>query len=200
MVVPINHIQATKYQRGALLIEILVVIVIVVVGLMGLMQMQSRLQKSEMESYQRTQAMILLNDMASRISINRGLAASYITTDPTSDYLGSGMTCPTATSDLIAIDNKEWCEAMQGAAELQSTSRVGAMIGGRGCIEALGPQRYMVSVVWQGTTPIAAPPAAVSCGKSSPNPYDGPTDSECQNDLCRRYVTTIVHIPSLSIP
>ncbi len=66
-----------RSQGGALLIEILITIVIVIIGTLGLMQMQGRLQKSEMEAYQRTQAMILLNDMASRIAANRQSIASY---------------------------------------------------------------------------------------------------------------------------
>lgn len=41
-------------QGGGLMIEVLVTIAIVVIGLWGLMDVQSRLQRSEMESYQRT--------------------------------------------------------------------------------------------------------------------------------------------------
>ena len=53
-------------QGGALMIEVLVTIVIVVIGALGLMRIQSQLQQSEMEAYQRTQAVILLNDMAAK--------------------------------------------------------------------------------------------------------------------------------------
>jgi type IV pilus assembly protein PilV len=189
-------------QRGALMIEVLVTIAILAIGLTGLMQMQSRLQKSEMESYQRTQALMLVNDMASRISTNRADAASYVIGDPTDPTSIGDVTidCPTAdpTSDTVQeVDRAEWCNALKGASERQGTSNVGALIGGRGCVYELADAdgvEYMVSVVWQGLTPISAP--SVICGKEPTNPYDR-VGSECVNDLCRRAVTTIVRLVTL---
>lgn len=186
---PINM----RIQRGTSLIEVLVTLVILAFGLLGLAGLQSRLQVSEMEAYQRTQALILLNDMASRISINRSNAATYVT--GTSTPLGvSTSTCPTTTSTVQQVDAGQWCEALKGAAETSGGSKVGAMVGGRGCIESLGSGQYLVTVAWQGLTPLSAPPASVACGKDS---YDGATGS-CTSDLCRRTVTTIVRIATLS--
>lgn len=183
-------------QRGSSLIEVLVTLVIVAFGLLGIVGMQARLQVSEMEAYQRSQALLLLNDMANRIAINRHLASSYLTA--TTSPLGAGMTCPTATTTTVQRDLREWCNALQGAAETTgsgaSTARVGAMVGGRGCVETSGAD-YLVTVVWQGLTPIAAPPASVACGAGS---YNGATGSSCVNDLCRRSVTTVVRIANLS--
>jgi type IV pilus assembly protein PilV len=70
-----------RSQGGALMMEVLITIAVVSIGTLGLIDMQARLQKSEMESYQRTQAVMLLNDMTSRISANRGNALSYVTAD-----------------------------------------------------------------------------------------------------------------------
>ncbi len=195
-----NDVSSTQSQRGALMIEVLVTIAILAIGLMGLLQMQTRLQKSEVESYQRTQAIILLNDMASRITTNRRAAATYETPNPAADFLGAGMTCPVANTTLQHRDTAEWCNALQGAAEQTTTnSKVGSMIGGRGCIEDIGsvsaPQ-YLLTVVWQGLTPIATPPATIACGKQATNIYDD-ADTDCINDLCRRYVSTIVRIATL---
>lgn len=176
------------------MIEVLVTIVILVIGLLGLAGLQSRLQVSELESYQRAQALILLNDMASRITSNRTNAANYVTGADTP--FGADMTCPTASSTRQEIDASEWCNALQGAAETSSASTaVGAMVGGRGCVEDLGSGQYLITVAWQGLSPISAPPASVACGQ---NLYDGPADSSCINDLCRRVVTTIVRIATLS--
>lgn len=181
-------------QRGALMIEVLVTIVILIIGLLGLMQMQSRLQKSEVESYQRTQALMLAKDMANRISMNRADAASYQIGDPNTPTSIGGSTCPTATGTLQERDRNEWCEALQGAAEVQAGSNVGALINGRGCVYSLdGGREYLVTVVWQGLTPIAAP--GVICGKETPNPYDGGTN--CIDDLCRRAVSTVVRMGTL---
>jgi len=195
----LQQIAPYRSQGGALLIEILVTIIIVVIGAMGLMQMQGRLQKSEVESYQRTQAMILLSDMASRVSANRSDAASYVTTDLDPAFLGGLSTeldCSTldnGTPTLQDNDFAQWCDSMQGAAETQGASSVGAMVGGRGCVQPFGTDQYMVTVVWQGLTPISAPPANITCGAGLYNL--GPP--ACQNDLCRRYVTTLVSLARL---
>lgn len=179
-------------QRGVSLIEVMVTILILSIGLLGVAGLQSRLQMSEMEAYQRSQALLLLNDMASRIATNRNRAADYVTTS--ANPLGVGMTCPTASSTRQEIDRAEWCQSLQGAAESVGTSKLGAMIGGRGCVESLGSGEYLITVAWQGMGPISAPPASVACGV---NQYDGGTDSACTNDLCRRVATTIVRIADL---
>lgn len=174
-------------QRGTTMIEVLVTIVILTFGLLGLAGLQARLQVSEMESYQRAQALILLEDMANRIATNRSAAASYVM----SSAFGTGMSCPTDISTLHNVDVKEWCNALQGAAETSGSSKVGAMIGARGCVETTVANQYLVTVAWQGLAPISAPPASVACGKDA---YDG---GACTNDLCRRAVTTTVRIGTL---
>lgn len=180
------------------MIEVLVTLVIVAFGLLGLAGLQTRLQSSEMESYQRSQALLLLNDMANRISTNRNNDSldSYIAGAPVTSPLGAGMTCPTATGTLAQRDLLEWCMALQGAGETVGTGgnkiNLGAMIGGRGCVERVGSD-YLVTVAWQGLTPISAPPASVACGKDS---YDASSGS-CVGDRCRRAVTTLVRIAAL---
>lgn len=191
---PTNFLQA---QRGALMIEVLVTIVILAIGLLGLMQTQARLQKSEMESYQRTQALILLNDMSSRMETNRSDVASYATELV---YLPATAGCPAVGATLQTADTREWCLALQGAAETVAGASVGAMVGARGCVEELiADTEYMVTVVWQGLAPISPPPDSVACGK---NLYDIPAGSECADnpDSCRRYVTTLVRLASLEPP
>jgi type IV pilus assembly protein PilV len=181
-------------RRGAGLIEVLVTIVVVAFGLLGLAGLQQRMQLSEMESYQRVQALVLLNDMASRIEVNRGRAAEYLTT---SGPLGAGMTCPTEPATQPEIDAAEWCHTLQGAAEISSTGdNTGAMLGGRGCVESLPDDEYMITVAWQGLSPVSAPPPSVACGRGE---YDE-EGSTCIHDRCRRVVTTIVRIASLSGP
>lgn len=178
-------------QQGVGLIEVLVTIVILAVGLLGVVGLQSRLQTSEMESYQRAQALLLLEDMASRIATNRNAAANYVT--GTTTPLGVGMTCSSiGTATRQQIDSTQWCNALQGAAETFSGSRLGAMIGGRGCVESLGSGQYLVTVAWQGLMPLVAPPATVACGVDE---YDG--GSSCTDDLCRRAITTIVRVANL---
>jgi len=184
-----------RSQRGLTLIEVLVTIVILAVGLLGIAGLQSRLQVSEMEAYQRAQALLLLNDMANRLASNRNDVLAYVT--GTDNPLGAEMTCPTDTSSRQAIDALEWCQSLQGAGEkLADATNVGTLVGGRGCVEEspVGSGQFLITVAWQGLTPLSAPPAGVACGADE---YDGAADSACVDDLCRRVVTTVVRVATL---
>ena len=179
-------------QSGVTMIEVLVTVVILALGLLGLAGLQVRLQTSEMESYQRAQALILLEDMASRISSNRAAAASYVT----DGGVGYGDSCPAVGSTQQQRDISEWCQLLQGASESSGGVSVGAMVGGKGCIEQLNAEEYMLTVAWQGFVPTLAPPGSVSCGEGE---YDAAGDAaNCKDDLCRRVITTIVRIADLS--
>ena len=170
-------------QRGVTMIEVLVTIVIVTIGLLGLAGLQARIQAAELESYQRVQALILLQDMVDRIKANRDQAVSYVTTG-----VGTGGT-PIVLSTCTAMtgyqrDLCEWTAALQGASETAGSARVGAMIGARGCISnpvTTMPYEFVISVAWQGITPTSIPTAS-TCGQGS---YG-------TNDALRRVVTSRV--------
>lgn len=178
-------------QHGGALLEVLVTIVILAVGLLGLAGLQLRLQQTEMDSYQRAQALVLLNDMVSRLSANRSDAQNYVT----SNAVGVGMSCPVSNATQQGRDISEWCNLLQGASEQIGTSNVGVMLGGRGCIESIAPNTYMVTVAWQGLTAISAPPNSVGCGKDLYN--SSAAGDKCVNDLCRMVVTRLVRIAQL---
>lgn len=154
---------SVRGNKGFSLIEVLVTILILMIGLLGLAGLQSRALTSQMEAYQRSQALILLKDMADRINANRSNAASYVTA------LGTGAACPAAGGTVASVDLNEWCDALLGAAEVQGGANVGAMIGARGCIyqtvaPASGvPGEYLVAVAWQGFNSTATP--AIDCGE-----------------------------------
>ncbi len=180
-----------RAMRGTSMIEVLVTLVIVAIGLLGLAGLQSRLQVSEMEAYQRAQALILLNDMASRLAANRNIAITY---DTDGAAVGVGMDCAElGNGTWQQRDMTAWCNALQGAAETMGGGNVGAMVGGRGCIDDLGDGRsFLVTVAWQGLTPVSAP--TPTCGQNQYNT----DDTACVNDLCRRAITTIVRIGNLT--
>lgn len=133
-----------KQARGTTLIEVLVTFVIVAVGLLGAVGLQARLQMSDMDTYQRAQALILLNDMTSRLSTNRKNADDYIT--GAANPIGIGIECGEDASTLQKSDTREWCDALQGAAEISGDDKVGAMIGGRGCIESPVAGEYIMAL------------------------------------------------------
>ena len=182
------------FQNGTSLLEVLVTVVVISSGLLGLAGLQTRLQVSQVESYQRSQALILVQDMANRIQTNRGVAVSYVTgaNNPLGANLANGPAI-NAGSTQQEIDASQWCAALQGAGELFGGARSGALIGGRGCIEQIGVDQYLVTVSWQGLAPLGAPPVGVACGANAYN--DG---NACVNDLCRRAVTTIIQIADLN--
>ncbi len=179
-------------QRGITLVEVLVTMVILAIGLLGLAGLQARLQILQSEAYQRAQALMLLKDMAGRIANNRNDADDYVT-GPGAP-VGVGGACPGPGATRQEADVAEWCGLLQGASEETSGgTRVGSMVGGRGCVEDLGNGQYLITVAWQGLAPISAPPAGVACGAGQ---YNGGT--VCVNDLCRRVVTSIVQIANLT--
>lgn len=173
-------------EAGATLIEVLVAIVIVVIGLLGLAGLQARISLSEMESFQRTQAIVLMQDMADRIRVNRKNAMSYVTGAP----LGTGN--PPADCGLLHGADRDLCEwnnALLGAAESTGGNKVGAMIDARGCIQntvATMPQQFVISVTWQGLNPTIAPAASLNCAQGL---YG--------NDKQRRIMTTTVTMACL---
>lgn len=164
-----------KKNIGFSLVEVLVTIVILMIGLLGLAGLQGRALTSQLESYQRSQALVLLKDMENRINANRKDAASYMTATP----LGVGSACPAAASSVVSVDKNEWCNALLGAAEVQSgVSSAGTMIGARGCVyQIMAPvsgvaAEYLAVVSWQGLNSTKAPDSATAtsagnCGKDS---------------------------------
>lgn len=189
--------RSVSHQYGFSMMEVLVSIVIVSIGLLGLASLQSRMQMTNMEAYQRSQAILLLQDMANRINANRANVSSYASQSvgTNASYSHTGCTTSIATQDLC-----DWDSSLLGAAEVDSSNnKVGVMIGARGCTSAVttdattGYQQIMLTVAWQGLGPTKAPPNTVTCGQGQYN-----TGTGCVNDLCRRVLTTTVTIAKLS--
>ena len=164
-----------KNQTGMMLIEALVSLVIAAIALLGTVTLMAKSTRSEMESYQRVQALTLVQDMVSRINANRQVAACYSngatglsTTSAPLPACATGAPTPTANQAATAnADLAAWKNALLGSSEVSGGSKVGAMIGAVGCITQTDPtnQIYRVSVAWQGLMPTAKP--GLTCGKDS---------------------------------
>lgn len=165
-----------RSDGGFGLIEALVTLIVLLLGLLGLVTLMLASQRAESESYQRAQALILLQDMVERINANRSAASCYaITTDTANGvpYLGTGAgtlpACSLGTVQAYTLANNDlatWNNLLAGAAEASGTSNVGAMTGARGCISFNAvSSTYLVSVAWQGKNKTAAPVAGLPCGK-----------------------------------
>lgn len=179
-------------QSGASLIEVLISLFILMVGLLGLTGLMVQSQNSQMESYQRVQALSLAQDMAARINANSTAAYCYkalLETSPLSGFVGTGdgataatlpAVCPAppvtvpvtpAASALqqakVVKDIAEWRAMLLGAAEKDSGgTQVGAVLGARGCVTLVAGQttEYQIGVAWQGGSATYAPPAGLTCG------------------------------------
>lgn len=187
-------------QQGFSMIEVLVTLIITLIGLLGLAGIMVQAHISELESYQRAQALILMQNMLDSISINRTVVTCYAKTAASgTPYFGSDGTADTtcgagspnqqarATADMAA-----WVNALNGSSETLSGASVGSIIGGRGCIvlEDAVNQIYRVSVAWQGKNQTISPTTLNALYTCAANKYG--------DDRNRRLVTATIRIGKLS--
>jgi len=165
----------TSPQGGFTLIEVLVALLVLTVGLLGLVGVQVVAQNAELESYQRAQAMVLMNDIVDRINANRKAAACYAITTSASagtPYLGAtgagqyntgSFSCPSLATNPTAVATAQTDvqlieQMLQGAGETTSGNRIGSMIGARACVGFdTASQSYTVAIAWQGITATFSP-------------------------------------------
>lgn len=173
--------------RGALLIEVLIALLLCAFGLLGFAALQARASSAQFEALQRSQALILLQDMASRVNANRANAGDYVT----AGLLGeAGLEDCTALASA-ALDRCEWGNLLRGNSETRATASVGAMLSARGCIvRAAGTtDRYVLSVAWVGVTGTGAPTS--TCGQG---------DAVFPDEAVRRVVSLSLCVGQLRDP
>jgi type IV pilus assembly protein PilV len=168
-------------QGGFALLEVLIAIVISVIGILGMIGLQARTYQAEAESYQRSQALILIEDIAARLSSNRAQAAAYV-----QDGIGAGdredcsAAVTTVQRDLCEVGNN-----LRGAAETDAAGiAVGAMSRARACITTPTADSYVIAVVWAGIVPTGAPASDCEAGNYG-------------DDGLRRAVTSVIVIADL---
>ena len=175
-----HRLPAPRRVRGTTMIEVLVTLVILAFGLLGVAALQGKMQLGTIESYQRAQAVVLLEDMTARIGANQASAASYVLATPA----GTGDSQPDDCGALAAgapRDVCEWSNALKGAAEQKAGAKVGAMVGARGCVTLVQaadpgtgvcrPGIYLVTVTWQGAHKTVAPALACATGRYGDEGY-----------------------------
>lgn len=170
-----------REQSGFTMIEILVTIAILVIGLLGLAAMQTLATIAELEAYQRSQALVLVRDLADRMQANKANITAYVGND-----VGlAEADCSGKTG--AALDLCEWNNQLAGVSEKADAGarNVGAMIGARGCVVRLDPQTFLVTVAWQGLSSAGTP--IETCGQGA---YG--------NDAQRRTVSTVVRLALLA--
>ena len=174
-----------RVQCGALLIEALLAILISAFGLLGFAALQARAIRAEFESYQRAQALVLIDGMVNRLNANRANAAAYV---------NAGLIGADAVTDCSALsgadlDVCEWANQLRGSAEQRSGVNVGSMFNARGCITraAATTDLYVIAVAWQGIQATGAPGSACGAG-----------DAAFPTPELRRVVSSVVCVGALT--
>ena len=106
--------QLSRSQQGFNLIEVMVALVVLSIGLLGLAGLQVLGLKYNHQSYERTQATILINDIIDRMRANPDAASAgtYVSAAPTtapttySGCFSPGSYCTSA--QVAAYDLNEW--------------------------------------------------------------------------------------------
>lgn len=178
-------------ELGTSLVEVLVTLMIVAFGLLGLAGLQSKISMAESESFQRSQALMALDEIMERMNANRANAAAYVV----AGTVGTGDAQPancTGIAQGAARDLCEWSNTLKGSGEVVGGNRVGGMLNAVGCIALVQAQNpapgvcqagvYQVSVAWQGMSATAA--SGLACGVGA---YGA-------NDAFRRVITANVSV------
>lgn len=189
-------------ERGVVMLEVLISIVILAIGLLGLAKLQASTRQLEMESYQRAQAMVLLDDMVSRMTANKPVVDCYVTTalGTSAPWVGQpdGTLPPacgigTASQQSAALsDLQTWQDELTGKVEASNGTNAGAMIGARGCIVYDATNKlYIVTVAWQGMIEtVARTDPGLLCAQG----LYGNSDAQ------RRVVSATVRVADLKAP
>ena len=189
MDVSMNNRYNLSAAKGFSMMEILVTMIIIMVGLLGIVALQAKAVQAELESYQRSQALIMLNDIVDRMNINRQTVLNCFAfttdTDVGTPFIGAAGTghlgapsCAASTSNyntladnaLTELDNllKGTQEAIDVDGETQNA---GGIVDARACISydsstelggISGTGLYTVVLSWQAMSELIAPVA--SCG------------------------------------
>ena len=209
---PIPTSNRKKIQSGVAMIELLLAVFVILIGLLGMSALQVKVANANVESYQRAQALVLLEGMVERFNANRklqtclaisgaGTGIPYlgqpaVASDPNLlDVSGGTYSCTatgTASDANAKVELASWDSALKGSSETIAGSSVGGFLGARGCISSAaatdtsGMTVFTLAVAWQGSDPGVA--ASNSCAVGT---YGA-------DDTLRRVVWTTLRVADLN--
>lgn len=147
----VDQTQVFHDERGFSLVEVLVALLVLAVGMLGLAALQNMGLRLGHQSYERTQATLLIYEMIDRMRANPAGVTngdysipSLTNTAPTAATdCGSGACTPT---QMAKYDMNQWISTITGASGAQNTP----LTGGEGAIvKAAATSRYDISIRWQ---------------------------------------------------
>lgn len=158
--------QQTNYQtrqKGVGLIEILVALMVFSMGMLGIASLQVISKRSSFEAQQRQEAVLIANDMISRIK-NSGLTSAQIKAYyHGNDFAADPLTPPATPHDclansctvdqLVAYDLSRWHKNIYGSSvEASSGQNISGLASAKGCIDVTEADGAMtkvtVTVAW----------------------------------------------------
>lgn len=144
-------------QAGFNLVEVLIALLVLALGLLGLAALQNMGLRANYQSYERTQATILIDDMIDRMRANPAgvVAGDYTLTPATGTAPAVTNNCETVScltsSDMATYDKNRWITAIAGTA-----TKPGLLAAGKGSIAAVaGTSLYDITVSWQEENALA---------------------------------------------
>ena len=171
---------------GFTLLEVMIALFLIAFGLLGLFTLQAKAHRAELESYERVQALVLIQDMVDRMNANRtdAFSQAYVTASPVG---GGGALTDCTGKTGAALDLCEWGNVLNGAVETSAsgacdttsgTGCVGTILAARGCISydaateladstgavQAGTGLYTLTIIWEGTTSTVVPSGQLTCG------------------------------------
>jgi len=163
----------SRSNRGFTLIEVLITFFIIAIGLLGLAGLQLTTLQSQLEAYQRAQAILLVEDMANRVRVNPAAAKNSTPAYTDGDEYGllTSVACDPNTQTIAEYDLCDWNNILAGQSVSLGAANVGSINAARGCIENIvGPSGdgeviVRVTVAWMGTAPTVAPDN--TCGQGA---------------------------------
>lgn len=157
---------APDRSGGFTLIEVMIAVLILAFGVLGLAGLQARSMTAENESYSRAQAIMLLQDMTTRLAANTAGVGEYVHAgvvygtnyDDSDPNCAAVATPPTSAAQVADADICAWSDALANATYVR---------GARGCIETGAVAgEILVSVAWQGRDTAVAPTADQPCASA----------------------------------
>lgn len=131
-----DGIPCRKSESGFGMLEVLISLLILAIGLLGLASLQTTTLAQTTEVRNRSQAILLADDLLERIRSNRGNLASYVVAAGNLPECDSGFSI--ANNGVAADDLNEW-----------KNSLACLLPGGNGSV-AVNDSEVTVEVVWSG--------------------------------------------------
>lgn len=149
-----NVANITARQAGFNLLEVLIALIVLAVGLLGLAALQNMGLRLSHQSYERTQAVLLVEEMIDRMRANAAgvLANDYLLAE-TSTPPAAGTDCANSfcnSSAMAAYDLNQWISTISGTATAINPGVTRpALVAGTGAVVAVGGSLFDVTVTWQ---------------------------------------------------